>query len=192
MRRFQSQGGGSEYGGLDFCMLEAEEIVAGNSIKLRLQMMPADNSGGNEEKEPCADGRKSNGGHNTQTEEHKRASHKAEDSVVACANPVNRRDQRVAQAARNHARRAEYDKRLEALPEKWRAWVHKQVQTVGHWRGHKFIQWSVYPKLIIQAKAFAKGEEKREKSVRNSRASLAVLEADFSQCKFASLVRSTA
>ena len=84
------------------------------------------------------------------------------------------------------------EKRLEVLPEKWRALVHKQGQTAGSRKGHKFIRWSVYPKPIRQVKAFAEGEEKREKSVRNSRASLAVLEASFSQCKFASLVRSTA
>ena len=63
---------------------------------------------------------------------------------------------------------------------------------MGRRRRHKFIRWSVYPKLIRQVKAFAEGKEKREKSVRNSRASLAVLEAAFSQCKFASLVLSTA
>ena len=97
-------------------MLEAEEVVAGNSIKIRLQMMPADNSGGNEEKEPCADVRKNNGVHNTQTEEQNRAGHEAEDAVVARDNRANRQDRRVAQAARNHARCAEYDKRLKALP----------------------------------------------------------------------------
>ena len=82
--------------GLDFFMLEAEEVVAGNSIKLQLQMMPADNSGGNKEKEPCAESIKNNRDHNTQTEIQKRAGHEAEDAVVSRANYANRRDQRVA------------------------------------------------------------------------------------------------